>query len=371
MRFSEKHPRSRMRVTTPSTTGSFISIDTHRTISIYKDDLSGLTESEFILEVPAQSDLFTKTLELYFKVDEKTIKVNEMCTELLRKENSIQYLKKCIEEKESNSIADDASKSVELLKDEQKLSQNELGLISFEKSVKKLEKETENGKDLLTKLENFLIVSKKNLQEKEKLLKILTKTESKKEKLTRKIALFRSKKAELMKNLLESKQKAEVFAIIEEVSEKKNESSNLETSIEALKQKTSTKKQEQLAYYEELLSSVNSNNQLKKEVQSLSDLVLEKNHQILSRKQWLEEYSRKINSKFALNRVSSKKIEQKQRGCERKGKIIEDCFFEVDKMEAKQEAEELKLKKNETSFKEELRTIIQKTKRGAKIVSFK
>lgn len=360
-----------MRVTTPSTTGSFISVDTHRTISIYKDDISGLIENEFILEVPAHGEVFSKTLELYFKVDAKTMKLNEMCNELLRKDNSIQYLKKCIGEKERTSLADDAKKSVELLRAEQELARSELDVISFEQSVKRLEKETVNGNEYVQELKNFLINSQKNWQEKEKLVNILKNIEWKKEKMIRKIALFKSKKAEFLTSLLESKLKTEVLATIEEVNVRKNESRQLGISLEALKKNINIGQQAHLTCNDELLRKVRLNNELKKEFQSLKDLLLEKNHQILSRKQWLEDYSRKINSKFALNRVSSKNIQEKQRTCKYKGKIIEDCFFEVDKMEAKQEAEELKLKKNETSFKEELKTIIQKTKKKVKTVSFK
>lgn len=371
MSFYEKYPKSRMRITTPSTTGSFLSVDTHRTLSIYKEEVSELMENEFLIENPMEHCLFSKTLELYFRVNEKTMQVNEMCTELMEKQISIQHLKNCTEEKEKKLMVDEVSESIELLKAELEFSQQELEIKNYEMIVKNTENTVQNDKQILEEMKNSIIFLQKHGQEKGKMLGLLTKAESRKDKMMRQVCILKEKKTFLLKEFIEGKHKVEHTKLSEELAVKKKNAKKLNQTINELQNRTNLSDQNNLITKTELSNKDSANSQLKREIKYLEELLNEKNHQIRSRKQWLEDYSRKINSKFALNRVYIKRTQDKQKNRKNKQKILEDCFFELDKMEAKQEAEESKQCRIETQFKGELTSIIQKTTKKGKTVSFK
>jgi hypothetical protein len=351
-----KRKLARDRIVTPATTASFFSFEGLRAASRYK--FNEIFENESQLE--SSEDCFQKVLELYFKVDEKTSKVNEICIELLKREITLNQLKSVVKDKSREVQVDEAEKSLHLLKEDQELDLLESEIKDLEFLVEN--KETENKKDeqLIKEYIEELKKSKKGLEEKKKIIKIYKKLEDFEKKLKEEFLSIKVQKDKILEKFLSTKNQFSSNSLnFQEISRKRSEL----PSHRPIQEKIQSTRSSISSHLSEIESKTSKNQSLAFEVANLEKNLKEKLHNFTIRKNWLQDSQKTLESKSAIARFTTKQLETRRFSFSNNMSLVQSCFEDLDQMEARLEAQEMKQLLNETSVKGEILHLVKTVKK--------
>lgn len=362
-----KNSKSRGRMITLSTAGSFFSFENARNIS-----RSRILD---LLEDQSQSFQLSleKSIELYFKVDAKTAKVNEMCFELLKRENSLHQLKKCVLDKEKEVLVDDAVKSVILLKEEQEVDELQGQVDKLENDVYNMENRCYKDSEFIEIIQSDITKFHKDLQEKNKISQVFNRIQTLEAEAKQELFVLKEKKEKIFQCFLLNNKKLSAL---------NHENGKLVKFKSGLTQKYSLEDlnesiEKSRNFHEELrgkIREIRDVSEIKKiEINEFRLQINEKNHELSIRKGWIQDLAKVLESKKKLLNLTDKQLKNRETDVLNRKIVVQSCLDDLDQMEARLEAQEIKQHQNEACFKQELHNLIKaiKKKSGYKTVTFR
>ena len=362
-----KSSKSRGRMTTLSTAGSFFSFENARNISRCR--ILDLIEDQ---PQSFQSSL-EKSIELYFKVDAKTAKVNEMCFELLKRENSLHQLKKCVLDKEKEVLVDDAVKSVILLKEEQEVDELQGQVDKLENDFYGLESRSCKDLEFIEMIQSEITKFHKDLQEKNKIFRVFNRIRALEAEAKQELFVLKEKKEKVFQCFLLNNKKLSALGRENAKLGKFKSGFGITYPVEAKVEGIEQRKilNEEIKRRGREMYEVNERKRI--ELNEVKLQVNEKNHELCIRKAWIKDLAKDLESKKKLLNLTGMHLKTRETDVQSRKLIVQSCLDDLDQMEARLEAQEIKQHQNEACFKQELHNLIKTIKKrsGYKTVTFR
>lgn len=357
--------KHRSRIITPSTNWSFNSYSTFSPVSIISKQVDSYETfyTENILDLTIESDLFKKHIDLYFKIDEKSTQINERCMKLLIKQNSVHDKLIRTQERIAFFKEDSPSLSLRILQEEGHLECFERDLKKYEVHVREIEELASIEKRNFRNTENEVKTVNKGFKDSEMMDKELIYFDKVALKLKLTLQELKEKKQELAEHYkLLTKSKMNFRPFRAEVEGKKKDIDNFRLKVERVEKNIEDQREKTQKLQEEYLLAEICNTEVQQEMKEILKKYTEISHDNEIRKQWLQDYEQKINSKEALNRVLLKNLEEKSQKSAYISKELSKTNIELDRKEAELEIIENGLKSTEKAFKSKLTSLLKSKK---------
>ncbi|OMJ91718.1 hypothetical protein SteCoe_5613 [Stentor coeruleus] len=359
-------PKHRSHLLTPSTNWSFNSYSTFSPVSIISKQVDSYETfyTENILDLTIESDLFKKHIDLYFKIDEKSTKINERCMELLIKQNSVHDKLIRTQERIAFFKEDSPSLSLRILQEEGNLENFERDMKKYEAHVREIEEMASMEKRNFRNTENEVKTVNKSFKDSEMMDKELNYFDKVTLKLKLTLQELKGKKQELTEHYkLLTKSKMNFRHFKAEVDKEKKDIESLRLKTERSQKSIEDQREKTQKIQEEYLLAEMRNTEVQHEMKEIMKKFTEISHNNEIRKQWLQDYEQKINSKEALNRILVKNLEEKSQKNLYMSNELSKSSVELDRKEAELEIIENNLKNTEKTFKSQLKTLLKSKKR--------
>jgi hypothetical protein len=372
-----KSVKLRSRLTTPSSNASFYSMSS--LTQAYQS--SELNEPVLpTLELQMHQDSQQKYLEIYTRIDAKISQINSTCIELLKKENHLKYTKQNILSsyyKPCNDVPaktdnlypninnDIGSKAINLLEYNNYTNLFKIKINDYEDYIQNLESKLQKNKNYLNNLQKSLAAFKKDLSDIEYLNNRIVKENELKIKLEINLHELTLKKQEFITkyNQICSRRiqfDAEKNRDLEEIGARV--SAQLvcnRNSFDVVSQATDRKQTAQKIFLEENDRVTELKQEFDAKYQKYDELV----HYNTLRRQWINEYRHKIESKHAINRLTKRELSEKNKIREKKLQKINETDNKIQKKLAMIEAQELDFKQVLKNFKKQLSSVLKSQNR--------
>jgi chromosome segregation ATPase len=362
---NEKLNRVKRSMIRHSTTNSIGSQSQSSLLTVgYKASVSDTLDTECSFDISSENESFKHLLRFYSKINRTVYKLNKACVEVIQKENSIKdktfEVKKILPKTEES----EAEQSVRLISMQKYVDDLEEEVQEKEKALKTLEKRNRFDEEANEKFKLELKNMNKKNEGMQNVGRQLLKLSNLKAKLKSEFEVLNKGKVKIRDEYLRLQNRTSIVGPLKnEIQGLRDRNKGKEKEIVEIWNAIEEKKCKNQNIVDDIDRIEFKNQELFEELRELDEIFSEKKHGMTVRKQWFDEYTIKLNSKEALNRVMRIKIADNDFRLKDYREKLDAIEMDLNRKEAEFEARENELLRFEDALKQKISILLATKKR--------